>query len=65
MPENSTIDTHIAAKMLGFGMRYIQKLCEDGTFSTAHKPGKGKQARWRIARLEVIEKKHKIPDRYL
>jgi len=65
MPElPAIIDTHIAAKILNFKVRYIQKLCEDGVFTTAHKPGNGRKAHWRIARLEVLEKKHQVPDRY-
>lgn len=48
------ISTTEASRLLGLSPRSIQHMCEDGTFRTAHRPGRGATARWRISRAEVL-----------
>jgi len=45
-------------KILHTSERHVRRMCEAGAFPNAHKPGIGKQARWKILRIEVIQ--HKI-----
>ena len=51
------VSTRIAAKLLDFTIRNVQTLCERRCFRTAHKPGFGLKAHWRIDRNEVIARK--------
>jgi hypothetical protein len=55
---NDAIGVSTAAKMLRRDPRTIRRLCKDGDFKTAHKPGKEKLGWWMISRLEVVERKH-------
>jgi hypothetical protein len=54
---NPEISVSIAARLLGFSVRWVQALCDNGTFATAHKPGFGRKAHWRINRNEVLKRK--------
>lgn len=38
-------------------MRQVQKMCLENVFPSAHKPGKGRKAHWRILRSEVLSHK--------
>lgn len=46
-----------AAKILGLSSRQVQKLCQDGNFNSAHKPGGTPKSTWRISRNEVLARK--------
>jgi len=48
----------IAARLLGLSCRYVAYLCERGYFKTAHKPGFGRNAHWKINRFEIIKRKY-------
>jgi hypothetical protein len=37
----------------------VQKMCEGGVFRTAHKPGMGRNAHWKISSQEVNQHKYK------
>jgi len=52
---NEYISVHIASRLLGgLTPRRIEQMCRLGVFRTAHKPGYGTQAHWRILRAEVV-----------
>lgn len=53
------IGTAEAARILGLSPRRVEFLCEQGDFTTAHKPGGRPKSRWRIARSEVLERKQR------
>lgn len=55
------IDLNIASskKYLPIGKRQLARMCEQGVFKTAFKPGKGgKGSKWMVLRAEIIE--HRI-----
>jgi hypothetical protein len=45
-----------AAKVLDMNVRNVQRMCDMGEFKTARKSGYGKNAEWRIARREVMDR---------
>ena len=51
-----TITVHVAAKhILGLSHEYVCKMCQMGVFKSAHKPGVGRKAHWRLSRKEVMD----------
>lgn len=52
-----TARTASSPKYLGLSMRQVQKMCLENVFPSAHKPGKGRKAHWRILRSEVLSHK--------
>ena len=55
------IDLHTASgkKYLPIGKRQLARMCEEGKFKTAFKPGTGgKTSKWLILRSEVLQ--HRI-----
>jgi hypothetical protein len=52
----------IAAKYLPtLSLSHIERMCRNGVWPSAHKPGGGLRAHWRILRSEVIA--HKLGQR--
>lgn len=47
------VTTSIAAKLLGLTRRHVDRMCSSGIFKSAHKPGYGTKAHWRILRAEI------------
>lgn len=47
------VGASIAARLLGLTSRRVCQMCESRVFKTAHKPGSGTHARWRILRAEI------------
>ena len=45
-----------AAKRLGLSVRTLNFQCEIGLFKTAHKPSGRPRGKWKISRLEVLER---------
>jgi hypothetical protein len=58
-PKRDYISVSIASKRLCLGVRMVQKMCEGGVFRTAHKPGMGRNAHWKISSQEVNQHKYK------
>ena len=55
------IDLHIASskKYLPIGRRQLARMCEQGMFKTAFKPGTGgKTSKWLVSRAEILQ--HRI-----
>jgi hypothetical protein len=52
------VSTGVAARILGFSRRHIAWMCQNRHFKTAHKPGGGTSAHYRILRTEVIARKY-------
>jgi hypothetical protein len=61
MTTSDYIDLHTAShkKYLPIGVRQLARMCEEGMFKTAFKPGKGgKTSKWLVLRSEIIQ--HRI-----
>jgi len=56
--QDPVIDVSRAAKLLGVSRWTVTRMCQNGLFKTAHKPGMGKQSWWKLSRLEVLERKN-------
>ncbi len=57
-PLSDYITPRIAARMLsGMSLRRVQQMCEERVFQTAHKPGSGVNAHWKILRSDVLAHK--------
>lgn len=41
---------------MGLSLRQVQHMCQNGVLKSAHKPGMGARAHYRIARAEVISR---------
>ena len=52
-PADDMITLREASALTGLSIRRLSYLCEIGDFKTAHKPGHGINAHWRIARAEA------------
>lgn len=52
------ISTHIAARQLDLSIRQVTRMFLKRLFPSAHKPGCGKNAHWKVLRTEII--KHKL-----
>lgn len=39
--------------------RMVRRMCEEGVFNTAYKPGMGKRGRWLVSAAEIIQYKIK------
>jgi hypothetical protein len=50
---NDWISITIAARMLNLGNKRVRQMCCAGVFPTAHKPGSGRNAHWKLLRSEV------------
>lgn len=57
MSASEVVTTRIGAKILGVPVRTFQRLCEQGEFKTAYKPGTGPNAHIRVQRAEVLARK--------
>ncbi len=52
------VTPRIAARLLtGLTERRVRQMCEERVFMTAHKPGSGKAAHWKVLRSEVLAHK--------
>lgn len=54
MKHGDWITPRIAMKYLPLGKRRIEQLCSMGIFPSAHKPGHGRNAHWKLLRSDVL-----------
>lgn len=57
MAEERFISAYIAATILGLSHKHVERMCRNLVFKTAHKPGMGRKAHWKILRAEVVAHK--------
>jgi hypothetical protein len=54
MQHGDWITPETARKILPLSKRRIEQMCKEGVFPSAHQPGSGRNAHWKILRSDVL-----------